>query len=496
MNPIKQKAEDKLTKTVKSLPLQPSINNKVQPSMNSKLETTQEVTHVEFLKVHKAASSTVQSIILRFGLERNLSMVIPTPVHYISKQKYYFSDIWPSFHESPSVREEVCGNIDKKLKYDILSHHMVFNHKKVSQLLHNDTVYVAIVRDPFDLFVSAAIYYKFALKKPYYYLSKLSNETFITDLIRNPKQYEASSNSESMTYNLMSYDFGLECLDVRKPEKCTDEIFHAFLNKTRDIFDVVMIVEKFDESLVFLKRYMNWSMKDILYTKINRFSSDQFSNFSESFNVTADDMAVFKERNKFDYGIYNLFKHRLDEQISVQKDLKDEVTHFKMILRDVQVFCESNAKTEASREDIADENFQNKTPRLAQHIDVKNKKLLKSIKMILTTKIVSRRQEEELFELFDLIEKDAIETTTEPISVLLPLLFEDKINIAQSKLFIPKSKWNKDFYVSTRDCAIMMKEIMPLYDVVKHNHLKILIERKLGHSFSLIEAVEYLSTFT
>ncbi|XP_060572688.1 uncharacterized protein LOC132730727 [Ruditapes philippinarum] len=166
MDANKQKDKDNLTKTVKSLPLQPSINSKVQQSINSKLETTKEVTHVGFLKVHKAASSTAQSIILRFGLERNLSIVIPTPIHYISKRKYFFSDIWPSFHELSSVR----GNIDTKLKYDILSHHMVFNHKKVSQLLHNDTVYVAIVRDPFDLFVSAAVYYKFAFKTPYHYL--------------------------------------------------------------------------------------------------------------------------------------------------------------------------------------------------------------------------------------------------------------------------------------------------------------------------------------
>ena len=38
-----------------------------------------EVHNIAFLKVHKAASSTVQNIFLRFGLFRNLTFVIPQP---------------------------------------------------------------------------------------------------------------------------------------------------------------------------------------------------------------------------------------------------------------------------------------------------------------------------------------------------------------------------------------------------------------------------------
>lgn len=472
----------------------------LQPATTANnITNTDEVTHVVFLKVHKAASSTVQRIFLRFGLERNLSFVIPTPTHYISTQKYFFSDIWPSLHGTPNERGETCGNISPK--YDMLIHHMVFNHRKVSQLLHSDTIYVAVVRDPFDLFVSAAGYYKFAIK-PSAYLDKLSNETFITDLIRNPKQFEATTLSESMTYNSMSYDFGLECLNIRKPEMCTDYKFAAFLNTTKDSFDIVMVVEKFDESMVLLRRRLNWSMKDILYVKINTFTADRFSDIPQSLNITADDMATFRERNKFDYELYKLFKDRLEEQISNQKDLKDEVSQFRNILNKVNRFCSREGYTGASLSNSSkgkqnpEESDENS--KFGKDSNIINIELLKVIKIILKTKIVSRRREEELLELFDLIESGRTKTTIVPISKLLPLLFEDKMNTStsESKLFIAKSKWNKDFYVTTRDCVLMTKDSLSLYEVLKRKHLKVLIENKFGNFFSLHEAVEYLSTFT
>ncbi|XP_045214363.2 uncharacterized protein LOC123564685 [Mercenaria mercenaria] len=471
-------------------------------------ENKNEATHIEFLKVHKAASSTAQSIILRFGLKRNLSFVIPTPTHYISTQKYFFSDIWPPLPEKPNAHQRVDKNIKSNHKYDILSHHMVFNHKKVSQLLYNDTVYVAIVRDPFDLFISSACYYKFALKSPYPYLGKLSNETFITDLIRNPKQNEATTMSESMTFNSMAYDFGMS-LSLRTAEKITEQSFVEFLNKTGNIFHLVMVVEKFDESLVLLKRYLNWTLQDILYIKINTFSPNNVSNLSDYFGVTADDMTIFRKRNKFDYGIYNFFKDRLEKQISKEEFFTDEVEHFKVMLRDVQKFCskveaeqlkakECMQNTDDSLDIKYSEGIKNNNTELENSTQFKNQELLKSINLIITTKNVSAGQKKELHELFELIESDSLETTTMNLSKLLPLLFRDRDcpSTRESKLLVPESKWNKNFYVTSRDCDIMTKDIMSLYEIVKQNHLKVQIEDKFGNNFSIIEVVKYLSTFT
>lgn len=96
---------------------------------NANIEMSREVIHIAFLKIHKAASSTVQAIVQRFGLRRNLSIVIADASHYISKQKSFFSDIWPPLPREPNAgRISPDSSVDEKS--DILCNHMVFNIKK------------------------------------------------------------------------------------------------------------------------------------------------------------------------------------------------------------------------------------------------------------------------------------------------------------------------------------------------------------------------------
>ena len=54
--------------------------------------------------------------------------------------------------------------------------------------MYDGAVYLAIVRDPLDLFISATYYYKYVW--PAKYLKVLNVTTFIQDLIRKPEELE------------------------------------------------------------------------------------------------------------------------------------------------------------------------------------------------------------------------------------------------------------------------------------------------------------------
>ncbi|PVD30412.1 hypothetical protein C0Q70_09678 [Pomacea canaliculata] len=65
------------TQTAIVSPNETSIPRAASESRVAGLVKAAEVTHVFFLKVHKAASTTVMNIIYRFALSRNLTVMLP-----------------------------------------------------------------------------------------------------------------------------------------------------------------------------------------------------------------------------------------------------------------------------------------------------------------------------------------------------------------------------------------------------------------------------------
>ena len=285
-------------------------------------ENKSETQHIAFLKVHKAASSTVQNILYRFGSQRNLSSVLPYNTHYISQ------------HTSSTYRPILRSLDNKTGKYDLLCNHVMFNHTKIKNLMYGDATYIAIVREPLDLFISAAYYYKYVW--PAEYLKKLNETTFIQDLIREPEKIE--NLKQTRTFNYMAEDFGFVLSSVGEVLELNIDVITSFVSKLKNIFDLVMVVEYFDESLVMMKRLLNWSLKDILYIKLNEFKSKKAQTSSKS-NITTEDKAIFRRGNRIDYAVYDTFREIFLQKMSEEIDLENEVKQFKTILNDVHIFC-------------------------------------------------------------------------------------------------------------------------------------------------------------
>lgn len=290
--------------------------------------SSMEKRHLAFLKVHKAASSTLQNIIYRFGYKRRLSFVLPVDTHYISQNKFVYNKVLKPLQIDNSSGA-MSGNTEGK--YDILCNHVVFNHDLFRGLLREDTVYIAIIREPLQLFLSAAQYYRFVWTADY--LSKLNNDTYIKDLIYHPELHESTDLNNSRTYNSMTKDFGFVMNSFEDVAKVTMEMFQDFLDEAAEIFKLVMIVERFDESLIILKRNLHWKFRDILYIKRN------VGPMIEIGAVTEEDKAIFRKRQRFDYRLYEHFYNIFESKVKTADRLQEEVAAFKEIRARVEKFC-------------------------------------------------------------------------------------------------------------------------------------------------------------
>ena len=238
------------------------------------MHNSTEVRHIGFLKVHKAGSSTMQHIFFRFGLKRNLTFLVP-------KKGNYFTSIDSAVPLKP-------GN-----HYDILAVHCVYSKANFDQMLPPDIINIAIIREPLNRMISAAYYYRDVWHQNY--LQNIPNKTFINELVTKPNTYD--SEPFSHTRNTMGRDFGF---NRTTKEGDTRTILEKLESLDKE-FKLVLVMERFEESLVLMKRYLNWKMSDILFIQLNSHLHSPVVNFTEAERVR------HKSTCFMDYAIYDFF---------------------------------------------------------------------------------------------------------------------------------------------------------------------------------------------
>nr|KAG5699093.1 hypothetical protein BaRGS_017776 [Batillaria attramentaria] len=255
--------------------------------------------HVFFLKVHKAASTTVQNVLLRFALSRRLKVQLPKSGHMLSQSsKNWLVRALPL---PPGVSA-----------FDILCNHIVFDEQSVRARLYPDSVFIGIVRQPFSQFVSAFKYYRdrYRLK----YLRKLPDAYPISEYLKNPGSWEPYDPGTSYTNNRMSFDFGIDPLRMRDQAYVADYVM--YLNKT---FHLVLVSERFDESMILMRRYLGWKMKDVLYVKNNVYKS-------KTSGFTVEQKLAHMRYNMADYALYEHFSDLFDKRVAAEgEEFREEV---------------------------------------------------------------------------------------------------------------------------------------------------------------------------
>ncbi|KAL3857417.1 hypothetical protein ACJMK2_012091 [Sinanodonta woodiana] len=192
----------------------------------------------------------------------------------------------------------------------------------------NDTAYVGIIRDPFHQFISIVNYLK-----PNYF-EDIKGDDKLMIYLTNPKKYEPRNPIISFTNNRMAIELGFppEVVYSKNPEK-----IKQYLKELEDEFPVMLILEKFDESLLIMQKHFKWQTKDILYFKKNigaltrTYSAD---------SATEEHLNLFKHWAFVDYQLYKHFQDRLEQQIQeFGDDFVQKLDNFQDILRKIEDFC-------------------------------------------------------------------------------------------------------------------------------------------------------------
>ncbi|XP_076145012.1 galactose-3-O-sulfotransferase 3 [Alosa pseudoharengus] len=205
-------------------------------------------TSVAFLKTHKTASSTVQNILFRFAERHNLTVALPVPScgHQFC-YPHMFSGRFVHPHTVPP---------------DILTSHTRLNVGEMRRLMPNGTRYVTILREPAAMFESLFSYYNQHCQS----FHRVPNGS-LEEFLRHPTLYYRAEEKDSMyARNTVAFDLGG---DKDHQPAGDGEYVQGFVARMESVFSLVMIAEHFDESLVLLRRLLNWEPEDVLYLKLN-----------------------------------------------------------------------------------------------------------------------------------------------------------------------------------------------------------------------------------
>ncbi|KAL1466669.1 hypothetical protein MTO96_026464 [Rhipicephalus appendiculatus] len=173
--------------------------------------------NIVFLKTHKCASSTVMNILLRYGTEHGLNFVLP--------------------------------------KSD--STHYIGHPEEVHALMPADSLYVTIVRRPDSLFESLYSYCDMG-KTFKRNLTMFSRDRKLTGSLSRHRV-----ERKIIGFNQMSFDLGY------KGRFDSEQAVAKFVKKIASSFHLVMLADRFDESLVLLKHLLCWNTTDMAALKIN-----------------------------------------------------------------------------------------------------------------------------------------------------------------------------------------------------------------------------------
>ena len=117
----------------------------------------------------------------------------------------------------------------------------------------------------------------------------------------NPKFIQVHHNEFSLKHVLL-HEFGL-------PLGATDEMVDKKIKEIDETFDLVMVVEHFDKSMVLLKNLLQWNFEDVSSLKLNTVPKNMKSKIS---NSTRTKMRKWFEA---DYKLYDHFKTKLERNL-------------------------------------------------------------------------------------------------------------------------------------------------------------------------------------
>ena len=263
--------------------------------------------NITFLKTHKTGSTSIQNILMRFGIKHGALFVLPPEDNILSSRRLFHQDMkW-------------AANISS---YNMLAHHTRLNYEAMKKLMPADSLFITIVRDPVSAFESMYSYYN------------------MEDMYQVPiEQFKATSSIRLLKHrhlgylgtNQMLFDMGFDGND-RDGTKLT-----RFIQELDQIFDLVLIAEHMSESLVLLKHMLCWTTDDVMSFRLNARKSRH--------PLSADAQRMIESVNWADQILYRHFVFKFNKLVDQfgRDMMKREVKELQARDRDIFARCVASA---------------------------------------------------------------------------------------------------------------------------------------------------------
>lgn len=312
-------APNKIFKATAWVPLSKRIISRIS-SPNEITNRCKPVQNFAFVKTHKTGSTTLKTVLNRFGYAHNLSFIL---YEDSSTGHFNYKKIVASGNKTnilPPIGV-MFGDYDHYRGYNISNVHLPYNHSLYRQLMHPKSLYISILREPSSQWLSAFRYFRVykVLKRQF------SNMTdAVEEFMKAPDRYK---NKNAYAWNNQLLDLGLEKVHFSNKTKIMKHV--KLLEKD---LKLVLITEYFDESLILLKKLFCWSMDDIIYIKQREQGS----------HITVNDTLRRKilDFNSGDSQLYGFFNKTFWKKVrqygpSFDNDLRE----FRTRLKDLEKQC-------------------------------------------------------------------------------------------------------------------------------------------------------------
>ncbi|XP_070551617.1 galactosylceramide sulfotransferase-like isoform X2 [Ptychodera flava] len=287
-----------------------------------------EITQIVFIKTHKTASTTANSVIQRFGYNRSLSFALPKIGHHFNERQP-FSHTKLQYQRPP-------GN--QSAHFNIIASHMTYNRPELDKVVPNAT-YITIIRSPVQRFESAFGFFECASE-----VGLNERENALEEFMKKPDKYVTKIGARKgiLLRNGMSNVLGF---DHRYHDN--DSAINEMIDKLDRELDLVLISDYFDESLVLLKNALCWKLDDLLY--ISKFIRTN----SKRHPISESVAKKILKWNKADVKLYEHFNQSFWKKVhSYGADFYKDVSEYRTRLQEFQEDCVEMNKTQRSTDNV------------------------------------------------------------------------------------------------------------------------------------------------
>eukprot|EP01041_Mallomonas_annulata_P000160 gene160-271_t len=257
-----------------------------------------------FIKTHKTASTTMTSILQRYCVYSHMKCFIPPPHVAGRTWRLWQRGDWMDITKGKSL-------YNGTLPYHDWLYHTSYHLRLFSLVPSAKGKVLTIVRHPADRFRSAWAWYE--------HWNKYSHKTHSSRLGISLNKYTsmiARHPSSSKSHHIPLLHRGLNAMteELVGLPCCNEKFVRQFENLLHGIYSwkwMVLIAERFNESLLILSQSYNIPLRKLLYRrhKVNK----QWNNPETSLDESGRE--ILAKAQPFDLLLYNVASYMLDESI-------------------------------------------------------------------------------------------------------------------------------------------------------------------------------------